>query len=80
MVEERFVSFDLKVITSVLRFFNSSFNFKTYFSKFEIIFLEEETNFASLTDSLCKSVNASCNSSNEIDKLLSEDVTFSLLS
>ena len=71
---------DFKVLTLVLRFSNSSFNFNTSFSKFEIVFLENETSFASLTDYLCKSVNASCNSSNEIDKLLSEDVTSSSLS
>jgi len=74
------VSIDFKVFTSVLRFSNSLFNFKTSFSMFEIVFLENETSFASLTDSLCKSVNASYNSSNEINNLLSEDVTSSSLS
>ena len=79
MVEDWFVSIGSKVLTSVLRFSNSSFNFKTSCSKFEIVFLENETSLASLTNSFCKSLNASWSSSKEIYKLLLEDVTSSSL-
>ena len=72
-------SFVLEIETSFLRWSNSLFNFEISFSKFEIDFLEDETNFASLIDSLCRSANASYNSSKEIDKLF-EDVTSSSLS
>ena len=69
---------DLEIDTSVLTRSISLFNFEISFSKSEIFFLDEETSFASLIDSVCNSANASCNSSKEIDLL--EDVTSSSLS
>ena len=79
IVEILTFSFVLEIETSFLRRSNSLFNLEISFSKFEIVFFDDETNFASLIYSLLKSANSSCNSSKEIDKLF-EDVTSSSLS
>jgi len=52
-VEDWFLSTDFNVLTSNLRFSNSTFNLKFSFSKLEMVFLEYEINLASLIDSFC---------------------------